>query len=128
MTTPPATPDQPQAPTEPAEPQKPKGGLGKKILGVVVAIAIALAVKFGWGAINGDIPTHAEVGDCITVSGKENDPKVDTKKCTDKVPDLYKVTKVVEGTFDVEKCNGSDALAQEWDYEKFVLCLEPVTS
>lgn len=136
MTTPPQqTPDQPLAPAGPAapvepvaphEPAKKKGGLGKKILGVVVAIVVALGVKFGYAAISGDLPTHAEAGDCITVTGPDNDPKVETKACTDKAPDLYKVTKVHKGTFDVNKCGGVTALAQEWDYEKFVLCLEPV--
>ncbi|MGW7431944.1 LppU/SCO3897 family protein [Streptomyces sp. NPDC054861] len=127
-TPPPVTPEQPAAfgePVAPAEPPK-KGGLGKKILGIVAAIAIALGVKFGYAAISGDLPTHAEAGDCITVTGPDNDPKVETKGCDDKAPDLYKVTKVVDGTFDVEKCGELSALAQEWEHEKFVLCLQPV--
>ncbi|MGW3915398.1 LppU/SCO3897 family protein [Streptomyces sp. NPDC005070] len=37
----------------------------------------------------------------------------------------YKVLKVVENTFDVNACTvGEAALAQEWDADKFVLCLD----
>ncbi|MFJ6761053.1 hypothetical protein ACIQNK_39355 [Streptomyces sp. NPDC091273] len=128
MTTPPAAPDQPLAPAEPAEPAKKKGGWGKKILGVVVAIVVALAVKFGIGYISGDIPVHAEAGDCVTVTGPDNDPTVETQDCSAQKADLYKVVKVVDGTFDVEKCgdSGEVFLAQQWDQEKFVLCMNPV--
>ncbi|MFF4456850.1 hypothetical protein [Streptomyces goshikiensis] len=128
MTTPPAAPDQPLAPAEPAEPAKKKGGWVKKILGVVVAIVVALAAKFGIGYISGDIPVHAEAGDCVTVTGPDNDPTVETQDCSAKKADLYKVVKVVNGTFDVEKCgdSGEVFLAQQWDREKFVLCMNPV--
>ncbi|WP_137988928.1 LppU/SCO3897 family protein [Streptomyces vilmorinianum] len=125
MTTPPATPDQPLAP---AEPEKKKGGIGKKILGVVVAIAVALAVKLGLPHLTGEAPVHAEAGDCVTVTGPENDPEVESKGCTEKVADLYKVVKVYDNTFDVEKC-GEDsevALAQQLNSDKFVLCLNAV--
>lgn len=125
MTTPPATPDQPLAP---AEPEKKKGGLGKKVLGVGVAIAVALAVKLGIPVLAGETPVHAQAGDCVTVSGPENDPEVESKSCTEKVADLYKVVKVYDNTFDVEKCGEASevALAQQWDADKFVLCLNAV--
>ncbi|MBT2442877.1 hypothetical protein J7E93_22770 [Streptomyces sp. ISL-36] len=132
MTTPtPVTPEQPATPGEPiapAEPAKKKGGIGKKILGVVVAIAVVLFWKLGVPYITGDAPVHAEAGDCVTVSGPENDPKVDSKPCTEKVADLYKVVKVIDNTFDVEKCGevGEVALAQQLQSDKFVLCLDPV--
>ncbi|MET9619824.1 hypothetical protein ABZZ37_03495 [Streptomyces sp. NPDC006464] len=134
MATPPApqTPEQPAAPSQfdapvaPSEPVKKKGGLGKKILGIVVAIAVALVVKFGWAALAGDLPVHAEVGDCVVVTGPENKPEVETQDCSVKKDDLYKVTKVIDGTFDLTKCGEVSALAQEWEHEKFVLCMEPV--
>lgn len=123
---PPDQPDTPAAPAEPAAPAK-KKGIGKKILGVLVAIAIALAVKLDIPYVLTG-PTHAEAGDCVQVTGPDNDPKVETKECSEGGPDLYKVVKVVDNTFDVEKCGdvGESALAQQWKSEKSVLCLDPV--
>ncbi|WP_236241949.1 hypothetical protein [Streptomyces sp. CC228A] len=73
-------------------------------------------------------PTHAEAGDCVQVTGPDNSPEVEKKECSESGPDLYKVVKVVDGTFDVERCgqSGESALAQQWNSEKFVLCLDPV--
>ncbi|WP_406861041.1 hypothetical protein ABZO31_11475 [Streptomyces sp. HUAS MG47] len=125
MTTPPAAPDQPLTP---AEPEKKKRGIGKKILGVVVAIAVALAVKLGLPYLTGDTPVHAKAGDCVTVSGPENAPEVESVSCGEKAADLYKVVKVYDNTFDVNKCGEASevALAQQWDADKFVLCLNAV--
>ncbi|MFE1825517.1 hypothetical protein [Streptomyces yangpuensis] len=136
MATPPApqTPEQPpasgpvDAPVAPSEPAKKKGTLGKKILGVVVAIAIALFWRLGLPHLTGEAPVHAKAGDCVVVTGPENDPKVESKGCTEKVADLYKVVKVVDNTFDLDKCQGvaDVALAQQLETDKFVLCMEPV--
>ncbi|MFD7320825.1 hypothetical protein ACFV9D_06990 [Streptomyces sp. NPDC059875] len=122
------SPTSPDQPLVPAEPEKKKRGIGKKILGVVVAIAVALAVKLGLPHLTGEAPVHAEAGDCVTVTGPENNPEVESKGCTEKVADLYKVVKVYDNTFDIEKC-GEDsevALAQQLNSDKFVLCLNPV--
>ncbi|MER7735462.1 hypothetical protein ABTX80_31690 [Streptomyces erythrochromogenes] len=130
MATPPApqTPEQPAAPVAPSEPAKKKSGLGKKILGVAVAIAVALFWRLGLPHLTGEAPVHAEAGDCVVVTGPDNDPKVDSKACTEKVPDLYKVVKVFDNTFDIDKCEGvaEVALAQQLETDKFVLCMEPV--
>ncbi|MFE7099627.1 LppU/SCO3897 family protein [Streptomyces erythrochromogenes] len=136
MATPPApqTPEQPAvpgpagAPVAPSEPAKKKSGLGKKILGVLVAIAIALFWRLGLPHLTGDAPVHAEAGDCVVVTGPENDPKVESSGCTEKVADLYKVVKVFDNTFDIDKCEGvaEVALAQQLETDKFVLCMEPV--
>ncbi|MEU8522119.1 hypothetical protein [Streptomyces sp. NBC_01216] len=130
MTTPPAPqdPELPVAPAAPAEPEKKKGGLGKKILGVLVAIAVILFWRVGLPHLTGEAPVHAEAGDCVVVTGPNDDPDVETKGCTEKVADLYKVVKVVDNTFDLDKCEGvaEVALAQQLDMDKFVLCLDPV--
>ncbi|MFE0581466.1 MULTISPECIES: hypothetical protein [unclassified Streptomyces] len=130
MATPPApqSPEQPAAPVVPSEPAKKKSGLGKKILGVAVAIAVALFWRLGLPHLTGEAPVHAEAGDCVVVTGPDNDPKVESKACTEKVADLYKVVKVVDNTFDVDKCEGvaEVALAQQLETDKFVLCMEPV--
>ncbi|MFF8534066.1 hypothetical protein ACN6K9_003307 [Streptomyces sp. SAS_267] len=133
--TPPAAPQDPQfsppqgqpepggapAPAAPAKESK-----LKKVLGVVVLIVIAVVVKLGIGYVFDDSPVRAEVGDCVKVTGSENNPDVETKGCDDKDAN-YKVLKVVENTFDVNACKvGEAALAQEWDADKFVLCLDPV--
>ncbi|MFE0604945.1 hypothetical protein ACFW2T_25620 [Streptomyces sp. NPDC058892] len=132
MATPPApqSPEQPAAPVVPSEPAKKKSGLGKKILGVAVAIAVALFWRLGLPHLTGEAPVHAEAGDCVVVTGPDNDPKVESKACTEKVADLYKVVKVVDNTFDVDKCEGvaEVALAQQLETDKFVLCMEPVKS
>ncbi|MEU4170945.1 hypothetical protein AB0F46_29205 [Streptomyces sp. NPDC026665] len=128
--TPPAAPQDPQFPQAPGAPvpapaAPAKQSKVKKFLGVVVLIVVAVVVKLGIGYVF-DSPVHAEVGDCVRVTGSENNPDVETKGCDDKDAN-YKVLKVVEDTFDVNACKvGEAALAQEWDAEKFVLCLDPV--
>ncbi|MER8015593.1 hypothetical protein ACIQ7S_22255 [Streptomyces griseoluteus] len=132
--TPPAAPKDPYFPQEqpapgaapapaPAAPAK-KGKL-RKFLGIAAMLVAAVAVKFGISYVFNS-PVHAEAGDCVRVTGSENNPDVDTKDCGDKDAN-YKVVKVVKDTFDVNACTvGEAALAQEWDAEKFVLCLDPV--
>lgn len=131
--TPPAAPQDPQfqqgqpfqgaAPVPAPAPAKPSKV--KKFLGFVALLVVAVVVKLGIAyAFNS--PVHAEAGDCVRVTGGENDPDVDVKGCDDKDAN-YKVIKVVKDTFDVNACTvGEAALAQEWDAEKFVLCLDPV--
>ncbi|MDI9884894.1 hypothetical protein QMZ92_10945 [Streptomyces sp. HNM0645] len=97
----------------------------KKFLGVVALIVVAVVVKFGIGYLF-NAPVRAEAGDCVKVTGEENNPEVETKGCDDKDAN-YKVVKVVENSFDVNACTvGEAALAQKWDADKFVLCLDPV--
>ncbi|MFF9978882.1 LppU/SCO3897 family protein [Streptomyces erythrochromogenes] len=136
MATPPApqTPEQPAAPASfdapvaPSEPAKKKSGLGKKILGVAVAIAVALFWRLGLPHLTGEAPVHAEAGDCVVVTGPETDPEVKSAGCAEKVADLYKVVKVFDNTFDIAKCKdvAEVALAQQLETDKFVLCMEPV--
>ncbi|MFE0643664.1 hypothetical protein ACFW2Y_18925 [Streptomyces sp. NPDC058877] len=125
MTTPPApsTPEQ-----QPAAPAKKGGALLKKVGGVVVAIVVAVAVKLGIPYFTGDAPVHAKAGECVVVTGPENDPKVDAADCSSGKADLYKVIKVIDNTFDLDKCGevGQVALAQQWDADKFVLCMDEV--
>lgn len=126
---PPHTPEQPAAfgePVAPAEPAKKKGGMGKKVLRIVALIVVAIMVKLGISYFFNS-PVHAEAGDCVSVTGSDTDPKVKTKECGDKDAN-YKVVKVVENTFDTNACGatGEAALAQQWDQEKFVLCLDPI--
>ncbi|MGW1120873.1 LppU/SCO3897 family protein [Streptomyces tanashiensis] len=125
MTTPsaPLTPEQ-----QPAAPAKKGGALLKKVGGIVVAIIVAVAVKVGLPHLTGDAPVHAEAGECVTVTGPDNEPKVDTADCSSGKADLFKVVKVVDDTFDVEKCAdaGEMALAQQLNSDKFVLCLDKV--
>ncbi|MEU6168828.1 LppU/SCO3897 family protein [Streptomyces tanashiensis] len=127
MTTPsaPLTPEQ-----QPAAPAKKKGGaLLKKVGGIVVAIIVAVAVKVGLPHLTGDAPVHAEAGECVTVTGPDNDPKVDTVDCSSGKPDLFKVVKVIDDTFDVNQCGEQlSALAQQLNSDKFVLCLEEVAA
>ncbi|MDX2563773.1 hypothetical protein PV371_29565 [Streptomyces sp. TX20-6-3] len=128
MTTPPApfTPEQPAAPEQPA-PAKKGSRILKKVGGVVLAIALALAVKLGLPYLTGDAPVHAKAGECVTVTGPDNDPKVDTTDCSSGKADLFKVVKVIDDTFDVNKCGTElSALAQQLESDKFVLCLEEV--
>ncbi|MCZ7461669.1 LppU/SCO3897 family protein [Streptomyces sp. WMMC940] len=97
----------------------------KKFLGVVALIVVAVVVKLGIGYVF-DAPVRAETGDCVKVTGEENNPEVETKGCDDKEAN-YKVVKVVENSFDVNACTvGEAALAQKWDADKFVLCLDPL--
>ncbi|MFF1509135.1 hypothetical protein [Streptomyces sp. NPDC058326] len=131
MTTPsaPPAPEQPAAAEQPAAPAKKGGRLLKKVGGVVVAIIVALAVKFGLPHLTGDAPVHAQAGECVTVTGPDNDPKVDTTDCSSGKPDLFKVVKVIDGTFDVNQCGAElSALAQQLNSDKFVLCLEEVAA
>ncbi|MFE4986553.1 hypothetical protein ACFRFO_23505 [Streptomyces sp. NPDC056664] len=130
MTTPPApfTPEQPAAPEQPA-PAKKGSRILKKVGGVVLAIAIALGVKLGLPYLTGDAPVHAKAGECVTVTGPDNDPKVDTTDCSSGKADLFKVVKVIDNTFDVNKCGaelsallgGSVMCISDW-------CLEVVAA
>ncbi|MEU6703743.1 LppU/SCO3897 family protein [Streptomyces wuyuanensis] len=129
--TPSAAPQEPQFPegqpipgAAPAPAPAKKSKL-KKFLGVVALIVVAIVVKLGIGYVF-NAPVRAEAGDCVKVTGEENNPEVETKGCDDKDAN-YKVVKVVENTFDVNACTvGEAALAQQWDADKFVLCLDPV--
>lgn len=131
---PPHTPDSQQVPPPadgfgapvppPASP--PKGGKGKKVLKVLAFIVVAIVVKLGVSYFFNS-PVHAEAGDCVQVTGSDNAPEVSTKECGDKDAN-YKVVKVIDNSFDTNACGetGEAALAQQWDQEKFVLCLDPV--
>ncbi|WP_369144646.1 hypothetical protein [Streptomyces sp. R44] len=126
MTTPsaPFTPEQ-----QPAAPAKKGGALLKKVGGIVVAIVVAVAVKLGLPHLTGDAPVHAEAGECVTVTGPDNDPKVDTVDCSSGKADLFKVVKVIDNTFDLNKCGDElSALAQQLGSDKFVLCLDEVAA
>ncbi|WP_371616209.1 hypothetical protein [Streptomyces sp. NBC_00454] len=131
MTTPPPSfpvdpqPVSPAAPAEAAAPAK-KGGTGKKILRVVALIVVAGLVKFGISYFF-NAPVQAKVGDCVSVTGSDTNPKVSTKECGDKDAN-FKVVKVVDNTFDLNACGstGEAALAQQWKSEEFVLCLNPI--
>ncbi|MEU7073690.1 hypothetical protein AB0B30_13010 [Streptomyces narbonensis] len=131
MTTPsaPFTPEQkPAASGAPEAPSKGKKIL-KKIGAVLVAIVAVLAWKFGVPYLTGEAPVHAKAGECVTVTGPDNDPKVDTVDCAAGKADTFKVVKVVEDTFDVNKCGTElSALAQQLETIKFVLCLEEVAA
>ncbi|MER5962084.1 hypothetical protein [Streptomyces sp. NPDC002057] len=121
------TPSAPVTPEQPAAPAKKGSRILKKVGAVVVAIAVALAVKLGLPHLTGDAPVHAKAGECVTVTGPDNDPKVDTTDCSSGKADLFKVVKVIDGTFDLAKCGTElSALAQQLDSDKFVLCLEEV--
>ncbi|MFE2529415.1 hypothetical protein ACFXEL_34910 [Streptomyces sp. NPDC059382] len=129
MSTPPSPQGEHTAPPAPGTPApeaaKPKGSKAKKFLRVVALIVVALVVKFGISYFFNS-PVRAEAGDCVKVTGSENSPEVETKGCDDKDAN-YKVLKVVENTFDTGACTvGEAALAQQWEQDKFVLCLEPV--
>ncbi|MGW0700013.1 LppU/SCO3897 family protein [Streptomyces sp. NPDC002867] len=131
-----SAPTSPSAPQDPQQipqgqpdaapaPQPAKKGIVRKLLGVVVLIVVAVAVKLGAGYILGDAPVRAEAGDCVQVTGPDDAPEVETKKCGEKGAN-YKVVKVIENSFDVNACTvGEAALAQQWDADKFVLCLDP---
>lgn len=118
-------PAAPAAPVEPAEPAK-KGGKGKKILRLLALVVVAIVVKVGISYFF-NAPVRAEAGDCVSVTGSDTDPKVSTKDCGDKDAN-YKVIKVVDNTFDTNACGevGEAALAQQWEQEKFVLCLNSI--
>ncbi|WP_107058127.1 hypothetical protein [Streptomyces globisporus] len=128
MTTPsaPFTPE--QQPAAPA-PAKKGSALLKKVGGFVVVLVIGVAVKLGLPHLTGDAPVHAEAGECVTVSGPDNDPKVDTVDCSSGKPDLFKVVKVIDNSFDVNACGEElSALAQQLGSDKFVLCLDEVAA
>ncbi|MCD0485355.1 hypothetical protein LO771_23945 [Streptacidiphilus sp. ASG 303] len=110
-------------PAPPASAAEKKGGKGKKILGIIAAAVVIGGIKFGLGyALNN--PVHAKAGDCVSVTGSENDPDVSLLDCGDGKAN-YKVAKVVDNTFDTDRCGDgyAAALAQQWDDDKFVLCL-----
>ncbi|MFE6104608.1 hypothetical protein ACFVQ4_32245 [Streptomyces laurentii] len=112
---------------EPA-PQKKGGAMLKKVGSFVVLAVVAIAVKLGLPYVTGSAPVHAKAGECVEVTGPDNDPKVDTKDCSSGGSDLFKVVKVYDDTFDVNKCGEElSALAQQLNSDKFVLCLEPAT-
>lgn len=126
-TPPPAFAPDPQQVPPPVAPATPvKSGKGKKVLKVIALLVAAVIVKFGISYFFNS-PVHAEAGDCVQVTGSDTDPDVSTKDCGDKDAN-YKVVKVVDDTFDVKACgsSGEAALAQQWEQEKFVLCLAPV--
>ncbi|MEV8095669.1 hypothetical protein [Streptomyces sp. TLI_235] len=108
----------------------PKKSPVKKILiGVgtlVLIIAVKIGISFGIGYAAADKPVHAKPGECVKVSGSDNDPKVDTVACGSADAN-YKVISVVDNSFDPNACNtveGSTAgLAQQLLSDKFVLCL-----
>ncbi|MEV7185911.1 hypothetical protein [Kitasatospora sp. NPDC093102] len=136
------TPQSPQAPSSPeavaatpfpyaeavqATAPAPKKSKRKKmlsVLGTLVLIVVVAIVKVAVkDAMNG--PVRAKVGDCVQVTGSGDHPSVDTVGC-DNSKATHTVSKVVEDTFDVNACgDGFDALAQQMDNEKFVLCLTP---
>ncbi|MET9952173.1 hypothetical protein ABZ135_11580 [Streptomyces sp. NPDC006339] len=111
-------------------PEKKKGGVLKKICGLVVLVIVAVAVKLGLPHLTGDAPVHAKVGECVTVTGPDDAPNVDTQDCSSGKAALFKVAQVHEGTFDLEKCdrNKYSALAQQLGSDKFVFCLEEVAA
>ncbi|MFD9307788.1 hypothetical protein ACFWCB_34800 [Streptomyces sp. NPDC060048] len=127
-TPPPPHPVDPQQVPPPVDfaPSAKKGGKGMKILRVLALIVVAVVVKVGISYFFNS-PVHAEAGDCVQVTGSETDPTVSTKECGDKDAN-YKVVKVVDNTFDVNACGeiSEAALAQQWEQEKFVLCMNPV--
>lgn len=127
MTTPsaPFTPE--QQPAAPEAPAKKKGGFLKKVGGVLVAIVAVLAWKFGVPYLTGDAPVHAKAGECVTVTGPDDKPEVETVDCSAGKADMFKVVKVIDDTFDVNRCGAEvSALAQQLNSDKFVLCLEEV--
>ncbi|MEU8620192.1 hypothetical protein [Streptomyces sp. NPDC048623] len=131
-----AAPGQP-AP-QPEQPAQKKGGKLKAIIVFVVLlvvigivkVGVAYGARFGLDFLAGKTPVHAEVGDCVTVTGPDDKPKVDTQDCSSGKPDLFKVAQVHKGTFDLNKCdeNKYGALAQQYGPDKFVLCLEEVSA
>ncbi|MEU7029681.1 hypothetical protein AB6O49_13510 [Streptomyces sp. SBR177] len=129
MTTPQPTDPFAAAPGQPApQPEQKKGGALKKIGSIVVLAVVAIAVKLGLPYVTGEAPVHAEAGDCVVVTGPDNAPEVETEDCSSGKADLFKVVKVVDNTFDVNKCQdvSEQALAQQLNADKFVLCLDPV--
>jgi hypothetical protein len=65
-------------------------------------IVVAVVVKLGVGHLFNS-PVRAEVGDCVKVTGSDNNPDVETKGCDDKDAS-YKVVKVVDNAFDINAC------------------------
>ncbi|MFG3349114.1 hypothetical protein ACGF1Z_29155 [Streptomyces sp. NPDC048018] len=126
----------PGAPAPAPEPQK-QGGFMKKLGGVLlllVLVAVVAVVKFGVGFgfdfLAGKTPVHAEVGDCLTITGPDSAPKVDTADCSSGKAKLFKVAQLHEGTFDLDKCDETKytALAQQYGPDKFVLCVQEVAA
>ncbi|MEV6210539.1 hypothetical protein [Kitasatospora sp. NPDC051914] len=106
-----------------------KSPLKKILIGVgtvVLIIAVKIGLGLGIGYATSDKPVHAKPGECVKVTGSDNDPKVDTVDCGSADAN-YKVISVVDDSFDPDACNnveGSTAgLAQQLYSDKFVLCL-----
>ncbi|WP_263104516.1 hypothetical protein [Kitasatospora sp. DSM 101779] len=106
-----------------------KSPLKKILVGVgtlVLIVAVKLAISFGIGYAAADKPVHAKAGECVKVTGSDNNPKVDTVDCGSADAN-YKVISVVDNSFDPNACGtveGSTAgLAQQLLSDKFVLCL-----
>ncbi len=86
-------------------------------------------MKLGLPHLTGDALVHAKAGECVTLTGPDDAPEVETVDCSSGKADLFKVAKVNDNTFDVNTCTeGQTALAQELDSDKFVLCLEEVAA
>ncbi|MER8045334.1 hypothetical protein [Streptomyces sp. NPDC094032] len=129
MTTPQPSDPFAAAPAQaPAPAPEKKGGALKKIGSAVVLLVVLLAVKLGLPYVTGDAPVHAKAGECVTVTGANDNPDVSTEDCSSGKAGLYKVVKAIDDTTDPEKCGelGESRLVQEWDAEEFVLCLDPV--
>ncbi|MFE4976406.1 hypothetical protein ACFRAR_30420 [Kitasatospora sp. NPDC056651] len=105
-------------------PKKSKRKKMLSVLGTLVLIGVVAIIKVAViDAVDG--PVRAKVGDCVRVTGSEDHPSVDTVGC-DSGKATHSVSKVIENTFDANACGGDfDALAQQMDNEKFVLCLTP---
>ncbi|MFB9364906.1 LppU/SCO3897 family protein [Kitasatospora sp. NPDC001664] len=111
-----------------AEAAKPKKSMGKKLLsllGILLVIVIVAVIKVAVRDAFTDGPVRAKVGDCVTVTGSENNPEVETVGCGESKA-THTVSKVIDNTFDGNQCGDEfDALSQQLGSEKFVLCLTP---
>ncbi|WP_405012437.1 hypothetical protein [Kitasatospora sp. NBC_01539] len=107
-------------------PAAPKKGKAKKIIAGVITFVVIIGVKVAVGDLLSDDPVHAKPGQCVKVSGSDNNPDVKTLDCGDAAAN-YKVLSVVDNSFDPQACESVEGytagLAQQLGSEKFVLCL-----
>ncbi|MER5861827.1 hypothetical protein [Kitasatospora sp. NPDC002040] len=118
--------------TPPGRPVPPAAASGRSLrtkllsgLGVLLVIAVVMVAKVGIRDAFSEDPVRAGVGDCVAVTGGGDAPKVEAVGCDD-ARATHTVSKVVDDTFDPKVCDDEfDALSQQLDSDRFVLCLTP---
>lgn len=111
------------APAPAPQPAQKKGGIGKKILGYIVALIVGGIAIYGFNYFTSDV-AQAKAGDCAAVSGTSTSPEYKPVECT-----------AAEANFTVAKAGGTSEVCADGYAEytqtqrrgpKTKLCLAPL--